>query len=351
MMHTRWRPFVQQLFQRAGTQPRPRRSRLRCEELEPRCQPSTFSFSTGSPDGLIGTASRPAVGQRPEIETGDDFALSTETVLNQATFTGLVRPGAQVQDVVIEIYRVFPQDSNTSRTPQVPTRVNSPSDIAFVTRDSASGQLSFSTQDLNNAFSVQNTVVNSGIQAGSGGNGRRTGEEMQFNVTFNIPFDLPAGHYFFVPQVQLSNGNFLWLSAPKPTNPPLFAGDLQTWMRNDPSLAPDWLRIGTDIVNSGPFNASFSLSGQTLNVAISSISPTSAQAEGPSFTLTVNGSNFTSASKVLFNGTPLATTFVSDSQLQATVPASDIAHEGTANITVFDPERGLSNVEPFTIND
>ncbi len=67
----------------------------------------------------------------------------------------------------------------------------------------------------------------------------------------------------------LSNGDFLWLSAPKPIVPPgtPFAPDLQSWIRDD-NLAPDWLRIGTDIVGPPPtggpapsFNAAFSLSG------------------------------------------------------------------------------------------
>ena len=57
----------------------------------------------------------------------------------------------------------------------------------------------------------------------------------------------------------MSSGDFLWLSAARPQ----FIGDLQTWIRND-SLAPDWSRIGTDITNQGPFDASFSLSGTTV---------------------------------------------------------------------------------------
>jgi len=62
----------------------------------------------------------------------------------------------------------------------------------------------------------------------------------------------------------LSSGNFLWLSAPKPIVAPgtPFAPDLQSWIRND-DLAPDWLRIGTDITGQGPFNAAFSLAGET----------------------------------------------------------------------------------------
>ena len=94
-----------------------------------------------------------------------------------------------------------------------------------------------------------------------------TGQEVQFSVVFKTPILLPADHYFFVPQVLLANPNqhFLWLSAPRPitggTGP--FNPDLQAWIRNA-DLDPDWLRVGTDIVD-GPtpptFNATFSLTG------------------------------------------------------------------------------------------
>ena len=71
-----------------------------------------------------------------------------------------------------------------------------------------------------------------------------------------------------MPQVQLDNGDFLWLSAPKPGTPfpPGFA-DLQSWTRDEMSpnnLDPDWLRVGTDIVGAGAFNAAFSLTGSTV---------------------------------------------------------------------------------------
>jgi hypothetical protein len=95
----------------------------------------------------------------------------------------------------------------------------------------------------------------------TGGDGAVTGQEVQFNVSFTHQFSLPAGHYFFVPQVDLSSGDFLWLST---AAPPLFTGDLQAWIRNA-DLDPDWLRQGTDIVGGGlnapKFNDSFSLVG------------------------------------------------------------------------------------------
>jgi hypothetical protein len=231
---------------------------------------TTFSFSTGEPDGKIATLSRPASPGKIQTETADDFVVTQPVVIRQATFTGLLPLGAALSSiggVEIEIYHVFPGDSNTNRVPAVLTRANSPGDVEIdeATRDSADGSLSFSATTVNPSFSVLNSVVN-GINKHPGektnGEGAVTGEEVLITVNFNPPISLPADHYFFRPEVLLSDGNFLWLSAPKPTAPPLFTGDLQSWIRND-DLAPDWLRIGTDITGQGPFNAAFSLSGET----------------------------------------------------------------------------------------
>ncbi|HXE25616.1 MAG TPA: PEP-CTERM sorting domain-containing protein [Roseiarcus sp.] len=240
----------------------------------------TTFFSTGDPDGKIATASRPDTAGKFEIESADDFILTHSTSITDATFTGLLSGGATVSDigeVVVEIYRVFPNDSDITRTSgpptfstsQVPTRVNSPSDVALDSRDSTSG-LTFTTNDLG-SFVALNSVQPGGIHPTpgqtTGGNGEVRGEEVEFNITFTTPFALPADHYFFVPQVEVTtaDGNFLWLSAPKPitggTGP--FVGDLQSWTR-DAALDPDWLRVGTDIVGAGTFNAAFSLSGSVI---------------------------------------------------------------------------------------
>jgi hypothetical protein len=223
----------------------------------------SFMFSTGSPDGRIGTLSRPNGGPGLiETETADDFILSQQTSLTHATFTGLIPSGANVTRVEIEFYHVFPRDSAFPPSGNVVSRTNSPADveIAAATRDSLAGSLSFSTTTLNSNFSVLNTVVN-GIHKQpnqfTGGEGPTSGQEIQISVNFSMPVDLPADHYFFRPEAALSSGNFLWLSA---VGPPLFTGDLQTWIRNE-DLKPDWERVGTDVTHQGPFNASFSLEG------------------------------------------------------------------------------------------
>ena len=53
--------------------------------------------------------------------------------------------------------------------------------------------------------------------------------------------------------------------------------------------------------------------------------------------LTVNGTGFTSSSTVLWNGTSRTTTYVSPTQLTATVMTSDISTSGVASITVSTP--------------
>jgi hypothetical protein len=228
-----------------------------------------FSFSTGTPDGRIGTLSRPASASGIQTETADDFILGHATSITSATFFGLIPTGtplSSISEVEIEFYHVFPGDSANPPSGNVPSRTNSPGDVEIgsATRDSADGSLTFMGSPVSSGFGVLNTVVN-GINKFpnqfTGGEGSATGDEVLITVDFTTPVDLPADHYFFRPEALLSGGgNFLFLSA---AGPSLFTGDLQSWTRND-ALAPDWLRIGTDITHQGPFDAAFSLTGTVV---------------------------------------------------------------------------------------
>ena len=243
-----------------------------------------FFFSTGNPDGRLGGLSRRPSPGKIETETTDDFALTETTVISQAVITGLIVPNtlplASISQVEVELYHVFPLDSDLSRTIRVPTRVNSPADVEIdtATRDPLARTLSFSSTLLNPSFTVANSVVN-GINASPNqlthGEGPQSGEEVAITINFTTPIILPAGHYFFRPEVLVNGGDFLYLSAPRPIVPPgtpFPAGvtDLQAWIRNA-NLNPDWLRIGTDIIGIIPpattaptFNMTFSLAGDTV---------------------------------------------------------------------------------------
>ncbi len=85
---------------------------------------------------------------------------------------------------------------------------------------------------------------------------------------------------------------------------------------------------------------------------LSLIAPNSAFAGGADFTLTATGSQFVSSSVVHWNGSNRATTFVTSTELQAAILASDIAAVGTAQVTVFNPAPGggISAPQAFTIS-
>jgi len=232
-------------------------------------------YDNDLPDGKMAMAAHPEGHSQIEKETADDFLLTDAARIDGGTFTGLIPLEASVDEVVVEIYRVFPSDSDVSRTSgpptfstsQVPTRVNSPSDVALESRDASSG-LTFQTTWLSPSFQAANSVVD-GIHPTpdqlTGGEGPVSGGEVRIDFALSQPIVLPADHYFFVAQVDLggSGGQFLWLSAPKPATQTPFTPDLQAWIR-DGDLDPDWLRVGTDIVGGDPpptFNAAFSLQG------------------------------------------------------------------------------------------
>ena len=76
---------------------------------------------------------------------------------------------------------------------------------------------------------------------------------------------------------------------------------------------------------------------------LTGISPESNMAGAPAFKLFVNGGGFTSGSTVLWNGTPLETTYTSSVQISAVVPASLITAPADANVTVSNPPGGAVN--------
>lgn len=104
----------------------------------------------------------------------------------------------------------------------------------------------------------------------------------------------------------------------------------------------------------------FNYSGETqgngttavANPTTTSISPTSAQASSGAFTLTVNGTNFFSGSVVTWNGSNRTTTFVSPTQLTASISNSDISSAGSATVGVTNAGAATpnSNTQTFTIS-
>lgn len=85
--------------------------------------------------------------------------------------------------------------------------------------------------------------------------------------------------------------------------------------------------------------------------AVSGIDPASAPAGAPGINLTVSGSSFLATSKVLWNGTPLPTTFVDSTRLKADVAAVLVAAPGMASVTVATPGVTPPNAVVFTVGN
>jgi subtilisin len=91
--------------------------------------------------------------------------------------------------------------------------------------------------------------------------------------------------------------------------------------------------------------------GPTPVPTVTSLTPARAIVGGASSTVTVTGTGFISSSVVRFNGIDRATTYLSATQLRATLQAADLAVVGTAQVSVFSPAPGggLSASVPFEI--
>jgi hypothetical protein len=103
-----------------------------------------------------------------------------------------------------------------------------------------------------------------------------------------------------------------------------------------------------------PVNASFTSGDSNYNDAsgagsltisalvpgVANLSPVLARANSGAISLTINGTNFVPGAIVNWNGSARSTTFVSTSQLTASLTAADLATVGLADVTIFNPAPG-----------
>jgi len=236
-------------------------------------------WDTLTPSGALATTSQGNAAI--PSETADDFFFLSSTApafrLDRITINGLFsNPSAVITNVHVELYRVFPRDSNTTRTPVV-SRVNGPSDDDFAAFDSTQGSLSFTTRNLGSFAVAQTITPGSATQFGAVGPGL-TGNLREIDITLTSPIVLfPAAsaipndpnHYFLAVTVDTSLGDYYWVAGQRP--PAVFpgSGDLQSWIRTTP-FEPDWKRVGEVINPAAPlastFNSSFRLRGEIAAV-------------------------------------------------------------------------------------
>lgn len=149
------------------------------------------------------------------------------------------------------------------------------------------------------------------------------------------------------------------------------AGDLITWngvplttsITGDTATATipavDISEVGTGsiavstpgLVVASP-SAAFPITGaDNPSPTAHSLSPSSVAAGGPDFEVVVSGSGFNASSVAEWNGVPLATAYLTGSQLVILIPAADTASGGSSQITVTNPAPGGGTSSPvaFTV--
>ncbi len=107
----------------------------------------------------------------------------------------------------------------------------------------------------------------------------------------------------------------------------------------------------TPLNNAG--NASVTVTGSTYNVqpGLTAISPAGVVSGSPDTTIMLTGSNFSRGATVQLNGATIQTSYVSATQLTATVPAANLAALGWAGVSVVNPipGGGVSAVVPLYV--
>jgi probable HAF family extracellular repeat protein len=98
------------------------------------------------------------------------------------------------------------------------------------------------------------------------------------------------------------------------------------------------------VSNTRPFNCTSAVP------AITGVSPSTAQLFGPSYTITVYGSGFVANSTVKWSNKGLPTTFISSTELQATVGSQYLVHRDTGEVTVANPVPGGGYSNPWAVN-
>jgi hypothetical protein len=108
---------------------------------------------------------------------------------------------------------------------------------------------------------------------------------------------------------------------------------------------------GPDLTYNGAGDAFVAKLSAIPGPPITSLLPASADAGDPGFLLSVVGSDFINGAVVRWDGSERPTTFLSSSELQAQISTADLAAGKTVQVTVRNPNGGVSNALPFTIDN
>jgi hypothetical protein len=105
----------------------------------------------------------------------------------------------------------------------------------------------------------------------------------------------------------------------------------------------------SDTTTSGSLMLTVTGGSGNPNFSLTSLNPYTVAAGSAAFTLTATGVGFANGDSITLNGTAIASTFDSATQLHATVPATSVATMGTIQVAVVDTSKNTTNSLPFIV--
>jgi hypothetical protein len=237
---------------------------------------------------------------------------------------GLTGTSGIPTNATITNVRLYLQGTLTSNAPP-----NNPPTIDFQVRDFPPSSLTASADQKWTAINNAQTFATWSLQRSTG--------------TFNTYIDYPQGSALANAVQSRLGGTFA--IAMKAVD--------ESWAQGAPTIHVVDFKQAPSVDPSSAVRivVTYTVPANNPVPTITSISPNSAMEGGPAFTLTVYGTNFISSSVVRWNGSDRTTTFISGTEVRASISANDIASPGSASVTVYNPPPGggTSNPATFTI--
>src|ERR1700682_5465844 len=252
--------------------------------------------------------------------------------------------------------------SNTQRTAIVPASNFTSAGTVRVAVQIPGSAVSGSSSTTATTTTEVSNMVNFNIGAAAGPAPVITSVSAPSTSLSSTPYCQPNGFTLTVNGSNFANGSVVnWNGLPRATTFGSSALLTASILATDTAF-PGIARVSVSNASGTSNTVTFTTTTPAANLpgpSIISLSQTTVKAGSPTFTLSVIGSSFVPCSVVRWDGSDKATTYVSATQLDATIPAADVFTAGsggttprTVQVTVFTlmPGGGTSGAITFTIN-
>jgi hypothetical protein len=170
------------------------------------------------------------------------------------------------------------------------------------------------------------------------------------NLTVHVSFpDTPTG-FLYVQMNDPGQGNYALVSVVRSDGKQILVGPNAWTTKREVHPLSGGANLETRfyIFDYDGAGDTYTVTYAPIAPVLASLSPSTVPAGSPSFTLTVDGTGFVNGATVSFNGTAVPTIFVSPTELEGIIPASDVTTQGAVSVGVLNPNEQGTPAAPLT---